>query len=238
MIVLDGGREKTLSRDGLLDLAARFSRVALDAGTGDGRNVYKRAKADPKTLFIGFDPAADNLRTLSGKIVKKPEKGGLPNVLYAIFAVEALPDELDALCDEATVFFPWGTLLEWIAGADPRALLPMRRAMKKGADFEFVLTYSPDYEPAEIARRNLPPLSRAYLEGSYADKLSEMGFHIRSVEELDNACARAFDSAWAKKTRLRPPARLLAHPGTGRLSLRRSGFRRVRGCLDTGSFIS
>ncbi len=46
-------------------------------------------------------------------------KGGLPNALFVVAAVEAPPPELVGRADLVAVRFPWGSLLRGVLGLDP-----------------------------------------------------------------------------------------------------------------------
>ncbi len=63
----------------------------MDIGTGDGRYVYRSARTNPDKFYIGIDVQPKGLEKISEKIHRKPEKGGLPNVLFVQASVEELP---------------------------------------------------------------------------------------------------------------------------------------------------
>ena len=216
MIILHGKEKTQMSQAEFDALAAKFSRVVIDVGTGDGKNVYKNGKLDPDALYVGLDAAAQNMIDTAKKLVKKPEKGGLPNVLLVVGTAENPPAELYGKADELTVLFPWGTLLQGVACAQEEMLSKLRALCKDGADFTFVTTYSPSFEAAEIEKRGLPPLSIEFLEGDYKDSIAPMGFLVEEVALHDNSYAANFESAWAKR---------LAHG-------RRRDFYRVTGKIQ------
>ena len=189
--------------------------MVIDVGTGDGKNVYKNGKSDPTTLYVGLDAAAENMTDTAKKLVKKPEKGGLANVLLVVGTAESPPAELLGKADELTVFFPWGSLLQGVACAQEEMLSKLHALCKKGADFTFVTTYSPSFEAAEIEKRGLPPLSIDFLEEEYKETVASMGFCVEEVALHDNSYAAGFESAWAKR---------LAHG-------RRRNFYRVTGTI-------
>ena len=45
MLILKGTKTVDLSKDELTEIIGQFDRVHIDLGTGDGRNIYKLAKA-------------------------------------------------------------------------------------------------------------------------------------------------------------------------------------------------
>lgn len=96
--------------------------------------------------------------------------------------------------------FPWGTLLEYVIKPNRDILSNVADLAKKEAHFEFVTTYSDSYEEAEIKKRGLPLLSKAYfLSEQYKAELSNSGFRIDDVKELDNEYVKQFNSLWAKR---------------------------------------
>lgn len=50
--------------------------VIVDIGTGDGRYVYRSARADPGRFYIGIDPQRKPLEKVSEKIYRKPGGAG------------------------------------------------------------------------------------------------------------------------------------------------------------------
>lgn len=162
MLILKGTKTVDLSKDELTEIIGQFDRVHIDLGTGDGRNIYKLAINDQNTFYIGIDPVKENLFDISKKIIKKPSKGGLSNVVFVIAAAESLPFELKNIADSISILFPWGTLLEYVIKPNRDILSNVADLAKKEAHFEFVTTYSDSYEEAEMKKRGLPLLSKAY----------------------------------------------------------------------------
>ena len=178
MLILKGTKTVDLSKDELTEIIGQFDRVHIDLGTGDGRNIYKLAINDQNTFY----------------------KGGLSNVVFVIAAAESLPFELKNIADSISILFPWGTLLEYVIKPNRDILSNVADLAKKEAHFEFVTTYSDSYEEAEIKKRGLPLLSKAYfLSEQYKAELSNSGFRIDDVKELDNEYVKQFNSLWAKR---------------------------------------
>ena len=199
MRILQGKNIIQMNAEEFSALLSSFDRVIVDVGTGDGKNICRQARSDPSALYIGIDPAAENMVQTAQKIRKKPEKGGLSNVLLVQASAETPPGELSRIADRLTVYFPWGALLEGVAHPDPDILTGMRSMCRSGASFLFVMTYSPDYEAAEIEKRALPALSESYFLSSYKETLASCGYRLESVRVLDNSFALQFDSQWAKR---------------------------------------
>ena len=121
-------------------------------------------------------------------------------MVFVIAAAESLPFELKNIADSISILFPWGTLLEYVIKPNRDILSNVADLAKNEAHFEFVTTYSDSYEEAEIKKRGLPLLSKAYfLSEQYKAELSNSGFRIDDVKELDNEYVKQFNSLWTKR---------------------------------------
>jgi 16S rRNA (adenine(1408)-N(1))-methyltransferase len=96
--------------------------------------VVRTALREPTTLAIGVDADAASMRETSRRAARAAKKGGLPNALFVVAAVEALPDELHAIADDVRVTFPWGSLLRGVVGADATVLAGIARVAKPGGE--------------------------------------------------------------------------------------------------------
>ncbi|MBR3438875.1 MAG: 16S rRNA (adenine(1408)-N(1))-methyltransferase NpmA [Clostridia bacterium] len=197
--VLCGKTAKTIQKQELDEITAKFGKICIDIGTGDGRNIYRKAKNDRETFYIGLDPVKDNMEEIAVKIAKKPEKGGLDNALLVVSTAENLPDELCGIADRVTVLFPWGVLLEGIVKPEEEFINAVKKAAKSGAEFEFITTYSANCEENMMEIRGMPELSLDYFNGEYKEKLRQFGLTVLNTELLDNEFVKGFDSKWARR---------------------------------------
>lgn len=178
--------------------------VIVDLGTGDGRFVYQSAKAHPERFYIGIDASHSALEKISQKSLRKPTKGGLPNVLYIHASLEDLPSELDGIADEVHVHFPWGSLLKAVASADSKMLLALHRICAPGAFLEVVFGLDPERDASEIQRLGLQPISSDCLSQTLIPGYKQAGFEIMEAGLLDQkewACLDALNTSWAQKLR-------------------------------------
>lgn len=199
MRVLQQKTEVNWDAEMLQGKAAQFATVCVDIGTGDGKRLYRTARAHPETLFIGIDPVRENMLDTAQKTAKKPTKGGLDNLLLVIGAVEALPSELVGIANEVTVYFPWGSLLESIVKPIPSSIAQIRAIAVDNADFTFITTYHDSYEGAEIEKRGLPELSSEYFDGAYRTVMQSEGFRIADIRELSADDVMQLGTQWAKR---------------------------------------
>jgi 16S rRNA (adenine(1408)-N(1))-methyltransferase len=68
--------------------------------------VLAEAAADPHRLVIGVDANAAGMVEAARRAAGRASRGGLPNALFVVAAVEALPPELDGVADLVTAHFP------------------------------------------------------------------------------------------------------------------------------------
>jgi hypothetical protein len=146
--------------------------LAIDLGTGDGAYVLRRARAEPKTFFVGIDNVVDNLR--------KPARKGLPNTMFVRASAEALPDELAGLAGSVTVLLPWGSLLRAVLEPEVAVLTGVRRLCRPGATLRVVMgepatnAIVPAYAAAGFAAgvRGLPAHEVRELQSTWAARLA------------------------------------------------------------------
>ena len=188
-----------MSQAELLSTTSFYSSVSIDIGTGDGKRLYRVAQKNPDIFFIGIDPMKDNMAEISKKANRKPNKGGINNLLLVIGSVEHLPEELNQMADDITVYFPWGSLLECIVKPIEESMSNIAKIAKDAATFTFVTTYSSSYEGNEIDKRQLPEISKSYFEGVYAKLMAKLGLVVEEVTEMTSDDAKAIGTQWAKR---------------------------------------
>ncbi|MBU0975588.1 MAG: methyltransferase domain-containing protein [Patescibacteria group bacterium] len=173
--------------------------VIVDIGSGDGKFAYKLAKKNPEKFVIGVDSSTKPLADVSRRIYRKPQKGGLPNVLFIRSAVEYLPEDLTAVANQVFVNFPWGSLLAGIVNVDERIWENIKRICKKGANIDIVFGYDGLKDKTEVDRLNLPQLSKNYIYNILPKKLFEMGMDTVRIQKLYSSLLKTYPSSWAKK---------------------------------------
>ncbi len=171
----------------------------IDIGTGDGTFVYRSAKENPRKFYIGIDASPRPLEKISEKIHRKPDKGGLANVLFLQSAVEDLPAELDGVADELHVHFPWGSLLRAVATGDEAILRNLRRVCASEALLEVMIGLDPERDASEIKRLEIPELTAEYLESVLAPRYQSAGFAITEKGKVPVSAWPEFKTSWAKR---------------------------------------
>jgi 16S rRNA (adenine(1408)-N(1))-methyltransferase len=179
--------------------------------------VLAAAAAQPDRLVVGVDANAAGMTAASRRAAARPSRGGLPNALFVVAAVEALPAELDGLADLVTVALPWGSLLRGLLGADPATMTGLTQVLRPGGTLQLLVSSTARDHGAGVApiqAATLQPLAASYAAWGLA--VTE----LRPATVADMADAR---STWGKRlgAGTRRPAWLL------RAQLAPAGCRRT-----------
>lgn len=129
----------------------------------------------------------------SRRAAGKAARGGLPNALFVVAAAEDMPRELDGVADLLTVFFPWGSLLRGLLGADPAIMAGVTRVMRPGATLSMLLS--------SVARDRgvgVEPIEQATLE-ALARSYTDWGLAVTEVRPATAADVSAAHSSWGKR---------------------------------------
>lgn len=173
--------------------------IVIDIGTGDGRFVSAMAKANPNKFFIGIDANVKPLEKPSMKATRKPNKGGLPNLMFVQAAVEFLPEEFTSVADEIHIHFPWGSLLQAVARGDRKVLADLRRIAADHCLVEIVVGIDPERDRSEIERLGLPELSTAFINSTLSQRYRSAGFELTEARQLTADEWSQFETSWARK---------------------------------------
>lgn len=194
MQVVRGKRLVAFGEEDLVALVRGHERVFIDVGTGDARTAYRNAKADPGRLVIGIDPAWRRMEKVSARAMSKLAKGGVGNLLLVNAAIENPPVPLHNLADEVAVQMPWGKLLRGVVTGEPDVCLGLRAIAKTGAPMDVTVGTSIWREPVPNDIRDLPELTREYVEERLAGELAEFGWRVESAGVVDDAPKSSWSS--------------------------------------------
>ena len=198
-------------------MIAPYAGVTIDVGAGDGRWVYRYASAHVDRCVVGIDPVPENLRELSAKAVRKPERGGLANVLYVAASIERLPVELRGVADEIFVTLPWGSLMRGIILGDDAVLARLASLATDGATLRVVLNTRIFDDPMPLDVRNLPDVTPDYVDETLTPAFAQHGITITETRYMDADEVAAIETTWAKKLSHRHPPRSVLIEATVRL---------------------
>lgn len=199
MRILTGSRIKEIDTVEFESITKGYTSLVIDIGTGEGEFIYKKAKQDQEGMYIGIDTSADSMRQYSVKSAKKPEKGGLRNVMYVVGNAEDLPDALSCTADRIFINLPWGSLRDGIIKGEHSFLSGIRKIAKENATLEIYVSYCDLYEKQEIESRQLPVLNVSYLCSKLKIIYEKYGITITKVSVLNNEDLIKMETKWAKK---------------------------------------
>jgi 16S rRNA (adenine(1408)-N(1))-methyltransferase len=209
MVIVRGRSSVELTRAQVDALRTGYRDVAIDLGAGDGLFAYRYARAHPETLVIAIEPVRENVRDASAKAAKKPERGGAPNVVYAVASIEMLPAELRGVAGQILVTLPWGSLMRGIILGDAGVLAALASLGRADAQVRIVLNTRIFDDPVPVDARDLPELSPAYARDSLAPAFADAGLRLDLSRWLEPAEVAALGTTWAKRLSHRSPPRSL-----------------------------
>jgi 16S rRNA (adenine(1408)-N(1))-methyltransferase len=214
MIIVRGKQAAEIDAADFAAMVAPYAGVTIDVGAGDGRFGYRYAAAHPARFVIGIDPVAENLRELSAKAARKPERGGLGNVLYVAASIEHMPAELRGVADEIFVTLPWGSLMRGIILGDDAVLGALASLARDGAMLRIVLNTRIFDDPVPLDVRDLPEVTPDFVREMLAPAFARHRIAIRESRFMNADEVAAIETTWAKRLSHRRPPRSVLIEGT------------------------
>jgi 16S rRNA (adenine(1408)-N(1))-methyltransferase len=160
--------------------------------------VLRAAAENPTTLTIGLDAVADPMAEASRRAARRPARGGLPNALFVVAAIELPPPELIGRADLVSVSYPWGSLLAAVLAVDPAAMAGLTSLVRPGGTIEAVM--------ALTARDHRPELAAALADRDrLAVAWARLGFELQTFALVDRSEAIATGSSWARRLAVGSP---------------------------------
>jgi len=175
--------------------------VVFDVGTGDGLYVYRAARSNPNNFYVGIDCNSRPLEKISEKAFRKPAKGGAPNLLYLLAAVESLPSELEGIANEIHILFPWGSLLRAVALGEREILEKLKRISAPNASMQIVIAFDPQTDKNKLARLEIESLSLTSIRETLVPRYEAAGLTLISAELLSQINLK---TTWAQRLRQNP----------------------------------
>ena len=194
MIVIKGDKKQEIDKKSFENLCKKFEKVILDIGTGDGRFVFENALKDGKNLYVGMDPAEQQLKIFSKKVNRKR----LSNSLFVLGSIENTPPELFSVIDRIFINLPWGTLLEKIIKSENSSVKNLHDLLKEGGEMEVIFGYLPELEPSETRRLDLPKIS-GELDVQKIFSSFKKHFTVIEMQRLSKKDLGKLETTWAKK---------------------------------------
>ena len=129
----------------------------------------------------------------SRRAARPPRKGGLPNVLFVVGAAEQIPTELRGRAERVTAFFPWGSLLRGILGADERVARGIADLLLPDGSLKALVS---------VTRRDgiggLAVLDEAAIQEA-GERLGPVGLELVSACRASAEEVRATRSSWGRR---------------------------------------
>lgn len=149
--------KRIITTDGLAlrAQAAAAARVVLDVGAGDGRWIYRLARARRDWVCVALDADAAGMREASFRAGRKSSRRGAANAWFVRASAEALPPVLGGLAEEIHVRLPWGSLLRAVLAPEPTILEGIARLGRPGAALRVRVNCSILDDPAVGSRLGL-----------------------------------------------------------------------------------
>jgi 16S rRNA (adenine(1408)-N(1))-methyltransferase len=198
-----------MTRAQLDEAIARYDRVTIDLGAGDGKFAYRYAIEHPRRLVIAVEPVRENVRESSAKAAKKLERGGAPNALYVAASIEQLPAELERVADEILITLPWGSLMRGIILGDAQVLAAVASLGRAGARVRVVLNTRIFDDPVPLDARDLPDVTPEYARDALAPAFATAGMRLEGARWMDAGEVATLGTTWAKRLSHRAPPRSL-----------------------------
>ncbi|MFZ2664220.1 MAG: class I SAM-dependent methyltransferase [Patescibacteria group bacterium] len=195
MRLIAGNKQKELSYEEFQKTIKKYSSIALDIGTGDGRFVYKSSIHNPNTLYMGIDPSEKQLQVYSKRAVRKK----INNVLFIVGSIENFPINDDEIIDEIHITLPWGTLLESIAKPTKNTISKLSKLLKKDGKLEIIFGYTPEFEPSETKRLDLPVIGDGLIQDTIIPLFESCKLTLSICKELSKKELKEIETTWAKK---------------------------------------
>lgn len=197
--ILIGKNEIELDKSELKQILSNFKKVVVDVGAGDGKATYRYARDNQDKLVIALEPAKAQMIEIAQKIAKRPEKGGLKNLLIVQSSIENLPEELYGVADLIVVQLPWGSLLAGIVKFLYPVLNNLVNLGKDNSHIEITTCYDTKYEPDMIRDLGLPELNISFLKSTLVKEYLKYGIQVESILVLNSDEKKEIDTSWAKK---------------------------------------
>lgn len=148
--------------------------------------MLAEGRARPNAFVLGVDAVAEAMAVSSRRAGTKPSRGGVENAMFVCAAAETLPGPLEAVADEITVNYPWGSLLKALALPDVDVLAKIAGLGKPGATFTGLVNVHPLREAAQAQRLGLTagmlPCDTGRLSSAYG-RAGLTSLRIRDVSE-------------------------------------------------------
>lgn len=173
------------------EIKNKYSKVILDIGTGDGRQVFKTSKQNLNTLVVGLEPNQKQFE----EFAKKANREKLKNILWVVGSIELFPKEFYGVCDEVLVYYPWGTLLAGVVKTESLILEKISKCIKTEGQLRIILGYDTDLEPTESQRLELENIDLEKI----VKELAKFNLKNTEIQKLTKDEMLEIETTWSKR---------------------------------------
>jgi hypothetical protein len=130
----------------------------------------------------------------SRRAARAPDKGGLPNLLFAVAAAEAPPEPLRGHADEVLLLFPWGSLLRGALAVDDAAAAGIAALVAPGGLARAFVSIT----DRDRATAGIGSVTAAEAE-AIARRWADYGLTLTSFEPARAEAIHATGSSWGRR---------------------------------------
>lgn len=171
----------------------------MDLGAGDAKNALRLARLRPETLVLAVDATADAMIEQSVRSTKKPERGGVRNIIFLVADINTLPRALNGRVNNLLITLPWASLLRRLVVGDASTLQSLRRILTPDGSLTIVLNLDPLHQRVPRKLEDLATTDLKSMEDRMRSRYAEQGLQITCMERVLGKEKREIGSAWAKK---------------------------------------
>lgn len=136
----------------------------------------------------------------STRSLKKPQRGGAPNLLLVCASIEAPPESLLGLANELHVLMPWGRLLAGTVRGEADVLRGLRAIARPGAALRIVIGTQIWSPPVQRDVADLPEPTDAYIAGPLAERYAARGWTLGEARRLTaDEARRELPTSWTRR---------------------------------------
>jgi 16S rRNA (adenine(1408)-N(1))-methyltransferase len=180
--VIRGRRIEELSGAAVRWRAADHTDVIVDLGAGDGRWLYRFARSHPGYWCVGIDANPDMVNHISRRALRRPERGGAPNLIFLRAPVAALPGPLAGFAGRVRIQFPWGSLLRAVVRPEVETIGRIAGLLRRGGVLEVLVNVSAMTQTAVLARMDIPSRTLQAIREDMVFSYPAAGLMIRRWE--------------------------------------------------------
>jgi 16S rRNA (adenine(1408)-N(1))-methyltransferase len=130
----------------------------------------------------------------SRRAAARPDRGGLANTLFLQASLESLSPSLEAVADEITINYPWGSLLRAVAMPDAHLLSKLAAVSRSGARLELHINTHPFRDHSYVARIGLAGALLMTGRDAFVAAYAGAGLVVTEISDVSGSA-----TSWGKR---------------------------------------